>query len=149
MNGQSAAARAGISCALSRGAERALLIPGDCPRASAAELERLLASRSEAAAVTIVPDRHGSGTNALLVSPPGVIAPSFGAGSFERHLTAARAAGATVSVERPPSLTLDIDTGADLDALRASLAGDEGVAAHTRRVLDSLAEGTPLSFARP
>ena len=33
----------------------------------------------------IVPDRHGTGTNALALTPPDVMAPAFGEGSFERH----------------------------------------------------------------
>ena len=45
-----------------------------------------------------MPDRHGTGTNALLLTPPDVIAPSFGAGSRERHERLAREAGADVRV---------------------------------------------------
>src|SRR3954470_14204497 len=72
--GQSAAAARGIAAALRRGAERVLLVPGDCPALDPGEIERLLA-RDEA--VVIVPDRHGSGTNALLLAPPEAIAPAF------------------------------------------------------------------------
>jgi 2-phospho-L-lactate guanylyltransferase len=74
--------------------------------------------------VVIVPDRHGTGTNGLLLSPPDAIAPSFGPGSFERHRALALAAGMPCRVERPPSLLLDIDTGADLAVLRERLAAD-------------------------
>ena len=41
----------------------------------------------------VVPDRHGTGTNALLLQPPDVMAPSFGEGSHARHLGNARGAG--------------------------------------------------------
>ena len=83
----------------------------------------------------IVPDRHGTGTNGLLLAPPDAIAPSFGPGSCERHRALARAAGVACRVERVPSLLLDIDTGADLDVLRARLAGHPARAARTRAVL--------------
>ena len=85
--------------------------------------------------VVIVPDRHGSGTNALLLEPPEVMAPSFGAGSFARHAALARAAGAEVKVAELPSLSLDVDTPADLAALRTALDARPDTAARTRAVL--------------
>jgi 2-phospho-L-lactate guanylyltransferase len=88
--------------------------------------------------VVIVPDRHGSGTNALLLSPPDVVAPSFGAGSFARHAARARAAGAMVQVCELPSLGLDVDTPDDLAALRAALDRRPGGVGRTRAVLDRL-----------
>jgi 2-phospho-L-lactate guanylyltransferase len=69
-----------------------------------------------------VPDRHGTGTNALLLTPPGVVEPAFGPGSFERHTALAHAAGATIEVAELPSLTLDIDTPEDLATLLAGSA---------------------------
>ena len=120
-----------------RGAERALLVPGRLPGARPDELSRLLARRP-APSVVIVPDRHGSGTNALLLTPPSAIAPSFGAGSFARHAACARAAGATVKVCDLPSLGLDVDTPDDLAALRSALDARPETAARTRAVLDRL-----------
>ena len=79
--------------------------------------------------VVIVPDRHGSGTNGLLLAPPDAIAPSFGPGSFERHRSLVLASGAALRVERPASLLLDIDTDVDLQALRLRLADSTGGAA--------------------
>lgn len=114
--GHSAAARLGIAEALARGARRVLLVPGDCPLLEATEVEALLDFASPG--VTIVPDRHGSGTNALVLDPPGVMDPSFGPGSFARHAALARAAGAPVSVRHVPTLAFDVDTPADLAALR-------------------------------
>jgi 2-phospho-L-lactate guanylyltransferase len=83
----------------------------------------------------IVPDRHGTGTNGLLLTPPDAIAPSFGPGSCERHLALAREAGAVCRIVRSPSLLLDIDTGADLAALRERLSGAHSGAPRTRAVL--------------
>src|SRR4051794_23889216 len=59
--GQSPAAVAGIERATELGAERVLLVPGDCPALDADEVDELLAPESDAPAVTIVPDRHGTG----------------------------------------------------------------------------------------
>jgi 2-phospho-L-lactate guanylyltransferase len=134
--GQSAAAARGIRAAVDRGAERVLLVPGDCPALDPGEVDDLLAT--DEPGVTIVPDRHGSGTNALLIAPPDALAPAFGPGSFARHAALARAAGATVRVAHLPSLELDVDTPEDLEALRAALAARPGGAARTRERLERL-----------
>ena len=143
--GQSAAVEIGVRHALAEGIERVLCVPGDCPALDTRELERLLrpgrgggedqgrgASKAE---VVIVPDRHGTGTNGLLLTPPDAIRPSFGPGSAARHRALARAAGASWRFERLPSLLLDIDTGEDLAALRERLAGTGSSAMQTRAVL--------------
>jgi 2-phospho-L-lactate guanylyltransferase len=134
--GQSAAALRGVRTAVARGAERILLVPGDCPALDPVEVDDLLVSA--APGVVIVPDRHGSGTNALLLDPPTVLTPAFGPGSFARHAALAHAAGATVRVGRLPSLELDVDTPGDLAALRAALAAGHGAAPRTRALLERL-----------
>jgi len=138
-DGQSAAATIGIERALSEGAERVLCVPGDCPALDPDELNTLLdfetGAQPAGAAVIIVPDRHGTGTNGLLLTPPNAISPSFGPGSCERHRELAAAAGARVRIEPVPSLLLDIDTGEDLAKLRERLAGERVRAPRTRAVL--------------
>lgn len=158
---QSAAVILGVESALTEGFERVLCIPGDCPALDPAELDSLLDSASGAPgdteptagarAVVIVPDRHGTGTNGLLLSPPDAITPSFGPGSCERHRALAHEAGAVCRIERPASLLLDIDTGEDLAALRERLAGGDGTGgARTRRVLGAArAAGGAQSTAAP
>ncbi|HEX5852470.1 MAG TPA: 2-phospho-L-lactate guanylyltransferase [Solirubrobacteraceae bacterium] len=131
--GQSAAASLGIERALAEGFQRVLCVPGDCPALDPAELDALLGAR--APAVTIVPDRHGAGTNGLLLSPPDAIAPSFGPDSCARHSQLALDAGIAPRVERLSSLLLDVDTGADLAALRDRLSGHSERASRTRAVL--------------
>jgi 2-phospho-L-lactate guanylyltransferase len=134
--GQSAAAQLGIAAARELGAERVLAVPGDCPVLDAGEVAGLLA-RERGPGVVIVPDRHGSGTNALLLAPPDAIAPSFGVGSFARHAARAQAAGATIRIARLASLELDIDTPEDLAALHDGLPASAG-AQRTRAVLGRL-----------
>ena len=138
-DGQSAAVALGVRRALGDGIERVLCIPGDCPALDPAELDALLAAAdaraSEGAEVTIVPDRHGTGTNGLLLAPPDAIQPAFGPGSCERHASLARAAGVRCEIERPASLLLDVDTGADLAALQDRLGQTRAAAVRTRAVL--------------
>jgi 2-phospho-L-lactate guanylyltransferase len=134
--GQSIAVAHGIEHAVAAGYGRVVCVPGDCPALLPGDLDVLLSpSAREREQVVIVPDRHGTGTNALVLRPPGAIAPSFGPQSFERHLRLAEAAGVSMSVMRPPSLVLDIDTGEDLAALRRELG--PRAAAHTRALLDA------------
>jgi 2-phospho-L-lactate guanylyltransferase len=118
--GHNAAALLGVRAALQEGFARALLVPGDCPALDAAELDTLLARPAVTPSVLIVPDRHGTGTNALLLTPPGALEPSFGPGSCARHLELARAAGIHADVVKVPSLALDIDTPEDLAELAVS-----------------------------
>ena len=138
-SGQSPAAQAGVGYAVREGAERVLLVPGDCPAVDPREVAALLPATAEPR-VVIVPDRHGSGTNALVLTPPEVIAASFGPGSRARHEALAAEAGVQCTVAQPASLLLDIDTGADLGALRERLAANRragrahtGLAARPRR----------------
>jgi 2-phospho-L-lactate guanylyltransferase len=133
--GQSAAASVGIRYALDAGFERVMLVPGDTPLLDRFEVATLL---ERAPAVAIVPDRHLAGTNALLLSPPDAIEPSFGPGSLARHTAAARAAGLEYTVERVPTLMLDVDTPEDLAELAAALEGRHGRAPLTRGALSQL-----------
>jgi 2-phospho-L-lactate guanylyltransferase len=137
-DGQTPAALIGIEVALESGATRVLLVPGDCPALDPKELEQLLDRPVNEPSVVIVPDRHGTGTNALLLTPPDVIEPAFGPGSRERHEALASAAGVPCTVEEIPTLALDVDTAEDLAALRQALADRRGGAAHTRGMLSRL-----------
>jgi 2-phospho-L-lactate/phosphoenolpyruvate guanylyltransferase len=130
--GQSAAATIGIRHALAEGFRRALLVPGDTPLLDPAELSGLLGRAPD---VCIVPDRHGTGTNALLLRPPDAIQPSFGPGSRDRHVESARAAGLAFAIEEVPTLMHDVDTGDDLAALAAELERRGAGAPATRAAL--------------
>jgi 2-phospho-L-lactate/phosphoenolpyruvate guanylyltransferase len=132
--GHSEAALAGIARAEVEGAERVVLLPGDCPLLDPRELDRLLTGVPKRY-VGIVPDRHGTGTNALVLSPPNAIVPAFGEGSRERHVSAAREAGVPFEVEDVASLGLDLDTPADVIALTRQLEAGAGRARRTARAL--------------
>jgi 2-phospho-L-lactate/phosphoenolpyruvate guanylyltransferase len=152
-SGQSAAASIGLARAVEDGFERALCVPGDCPALDPDEVAALLRSRqgrsgtqslataadasarAHSAEVVIVPDRHDTGTNGLLLTPPEAIVPSFGPDSRARHEQLAQAARASVRVERLSSLVLDVDTAEDLAVLRERLQGEAVRAPRTRAVL--------------
>ncbi len=116
-SGHNPAALRGIGHALARRAERALLVPGDCPRLDPDELDGLLQIAASPPSVLIVPDRHGTGTNALLLTPPDALEPSFGPGSCARHQQLAREHAVNAEVVHLSSLAHDVDTPQDLAAL--------------------------------
>lgn len=129
--GHPEAALLGIAAAK---AARVVLLPGDCPLLDPRELDRLLTGVPDPY-VAVVPDRHGTGTNALVLSPPDAIRPAFGEGSCKRHVEAARAAGVPFGVEPLDSLALDIDTPADIIALTRELDAGRGRAPNTAKAL--------------
>jgi 2-phospho-L-lactate/phosphoenolpyruvate guanylyltransferase len=128
------AALAGIARAEVEGAECVVLLPGDCPLLDPRELDRLLTGLPERY-VGIVPDRHGTGTNALALCPPDAIVPAFGEGSSARHVALARAAGVPFGLEELTSLGLDLDTPADVVALTRELEARPGRARRTAKAL--------------
>jgi 2-phospho-L-lactate/phosphoenolpyruvate guanylyltransferase len=121
----SAAALAGARASMASGARCVALLPGDCPLLDPRELDKMLTGVPDPY-VAVIPDRHGTGTNALVLAPPDAIEPSFGEGSKERHVAAARAAGIPFGVEDLPSLGLDLDTPADIVALTMRVERDGG-----------------------
>jgi 2-phospho-L-lactate/phosphoenolpyruvate guanylyltransferase len=132
--GHSNAALAGIARAEADGATCVVLLPGDCPLLEPRELDRLLTG-VPGHYVAVVPDRHGTGTNALVLSPPSAIRPAFGEGSCARHVAAAREAGVPNAVEELASLALDLDTPADVVALTRELERHPGRAVRTAKAL--------------
>jgi 2-phospho-L-lactate/phosphoenolpyruvate guanylyltransferase len=136
--GHNPAATLGINAALKAGADRALLVPGDCPALDPREVDELLTRPAPGRSALVVPDRHRTGTNALLLTPPDALAPSFGPDSCKRHLAEAAEANLEAEAVEVSSLALDVDTVEDLEALQDRLAGSHGGAARTRGMLNQL-----------
>lgn len=113
--GLDAAVRRGVDAAREAGHRVAMVVHADLPLAR--DLAAVLRGRTPAdaaASVTIVPDRHGDGTNVLVV-PTGVAFDfRYGPGSAEAHAAEARARGLAVHVVRDPELEVDLDVVDDL-----------------------------------
>ena len=124
--GHSAAAIAGFAYAQSQGAVRALTLPADAPLVTASELDTLIQADATPTRpyLTLAPNHDGDGTNGFLVSPPDLLQPSFGPGSFARHLAHAADRKIECRVHRLPGLALDIDEPADLARLITQKRGD-------------------------
>jgi 2-phospho-L-lactate/phosphoenolpyruvate guanylyltransferase len=137
--GHSEAVAIGVADAIAKDDECVALVPGDCPLLEAPELDREL--DAQAPGVAVIPDRHGTGTNGLILTPPDVISPAFGPGSRDRHLELARAAGARRRLATIPSMALDVDTGEDLRELIDLLQVDPELAPATSAALAQLGLG--------
>lgn len=94
-----------------------LVLPADLPLLAPEDIHAMLARAHSPPVVVIAPDRHRAGTNALLISPAGLIEYSFGPESFQVHCQRAKAAGARLEVCELNSLALDIDMPEDLDLI--------------------------------
>jgi 2-phospho-L-lactate/phosphoenolpyruvate guanylyltransferase len=95
-----------------------LVLPADLPLVSRDDILTLIGRAGEPPVVVIAPDRHGSGTNALLISPAGLIEYDFGENSFQRHCQRAKDAGARLEIVDLPTLGLDLDLPEDLELVR-------------------------------
>ena len=91
-----------------------LILPADLPLISKSDILSLIKLAEKPPIVVISPDRRGEGTNALVISPPGLINYDFGPGSFERHCQRAILAGARLEIVKLPSLAFDLDVPEDL-----------------------------------
>jgi 2-phospho-L-lactate guanylyltransferase len=103
-----------------------LRLPFDLPLIQSSDIDELLTVECQAPALVIVPSRDGTGTNAMLRTPPTLFPSHFGSGSFAKHLAEVERAHARVMVRRNARLEMDVDDEADLRALlEHDLSGTE------------------------
>ncbi len=101
--------------AVAQGDDALLILPGDLQWLIPEDVQRLARrAQQQPRAVVIAPDASHTGTNALLLRPPHIIAPQFGPASFLKHQQAARAAGLTPIIVGSPTLARDIDWPGEL-----------------------------------
>jgi 2-phospho-L-lactate guanylyltransferase len=96
-----------------------LILPADLPLVTREDIQTLLDRAVKPPVVVIAPDRHGRGTNALLISPAGLIEYDFGENSFQRHCERANRAGARLEIVELPSLGLDLDVPEDYEIVKS------------------------------
>jgi 2-phospho-L-lactate guanylyltransferase len=94
-----------------------LRLPLDVPLVQSEDIDELLSVDCTPPALVIVPSRDGTGTNAILRTPPALFPSHFGTGSFAKHCAEAQRAGAEILVRRNPRLEMDVDDESDLRAL--------------------------------
>jgi 2-phospho-L-lactate guanylyltransferase len=100
-----------------RGVMALLRLPLDLPLIQPCDVDELLAIECSAPATVIVPSRDGTGTNAILRTPPALFPSHFGPNSFAKHCGEAERACARITVRRNERLEMDVDDESDLRAL--------------------------------
>jgi 2-phospho-L-lactate/phosphoenolpyruvate guanylyltransferase len=111
-----------------RGIDAVLRLPADVPLVRAADIDALLGIEVSRPAAILVPSREGTGTNAILRTPPGLFASRFGPNSLALHRAEAARLGIDCLIVNNERLALDIDEPADLQAL---IERGRGTAAYT------------------
>ncbi len=99
--------------AMEMGASTVLLVPIDVPTVTPADFTPARRHRRDPGLI-VVPSSDGTGTNALVRTPPDCIQSRFGPGSFRAHLDQALSKGLPADVLRLPGLMFDIDTPEDV-----------------------------------
>ncbi|HLN16474.1 MAG TPA: 2-phospho-L-lactate guanylyltransferase [Acidimicrobiales bacterium] len=107
--GLNGAVEAGVGRLAAMGVEHVTVAHGDLPRPSG--LGRL----EPFDGVTLVPDRHGNGTNVVRVPAHSGFRFSYGPGSFARHLAEGARLGLPTRVLDLAGLSLDVDVPGDLE----------------------------------
>jgi 2-phospho-L-lactate/phosphoenolpyruvate guanylyltransferase len=100
------------------GVRRCAVVSADLPSLSAGEVDALVQAGSTGG-IVLAPDRHESGTNALVLDLPATFRLQFGADSLARHLRQAQERDLPSTLVRLPGLALDVDEPADLRELSA------------------------------
>jgi 2-phospho-L-lactate guanylyltransferase len=113
-------------CAKS-GVQALLRIPTDIPLVCRDDIEEVFAALLDRPGCVIVPSRDGTGTNALLRSPPALFPSSFGKDSFARHLASAGAVGVAAKILRNDRIEFDVDEADDLELLRREVPANSRV----------------------
>lgn len=124
VHGLNASVQAGVASLHARGVDEVLIIHGDLPLITGAEISQLVsqhraqvANHPLNAAMTIAPDLRGEGTNCLVCNPASEMVFYYGANSFRLHSLKAHQLGLPVQVVFMPGAATDIDTPQDLASL--------------------------------
>lgn len=92
------------------------ILHGDLPNLQVADVTALIGALPDAGpGVAIAPDRAGTGTNGLVLRPPGVIGFRFGVGSFMAHVDEVERARVPLVAVNRAGLAFDLDTPQDLE----------------------------------
>lgn len=112
----------GINAAVTLGiqaldARSALVVVSDLPLITAADIDHLVGAAPDGDAAVLARSEDGTGTNAMLITPPDALMPRLGPDSLVHHLAQASALGVTAEVVYHPGIALDVDTPEDLAEL--------------------------------
>jgi 2-phospho-L-lactate guanylyltransferase len=115
-DGETAAIELATMWSESRGYDTTVVVPGDIPLITAAELHRVLdVAPAEGAVFVPAYDRRGS--NCILRRPASLVPLRFGNDSFGPHCEAMKGTGKELVILELPGIGLDVDNPHELDLL--------------------------------
>lgn len=135
---------------LEESAEPVLVLHGDLPLMTVADITAVLGCQSQQAALVIGCDHRGTGTNLLAFDAATQPQFCFGQDSCQRHQATASLAGMPAVVVRRSGIALDVDEPEDLGLLLQAMDSGEAqadVAVHTRRLLSGTGLGARIELA--
>lgn len=128
---ETAAIRMATEWCMAHGYDTTVVVPGDIPLITSAELHRVLDSAPDEGAV-FVPAYDRRGSNCILRRPTAIIPLCFGNDSFMPHCEAMKRTGKPLVILEMPGIGLDIDNPHEL-AMLMEREGDT----HAQRLLRS------------
>ncbi|MEW6212357.1 MAG: 2-phospho-L-lactate guanylyltransferase [Acidobacteriota bacterium] len=112
------------------GFDAVMRLPADVPLVRAEDIDSLLRIDLPMPAALMVPSREGTGTNAIIRTPPCLFRSRFGPDSLALHKAEATRVGVRCLIVENARIALDIDEPADIRVLIESESDTE-----TRRLL--------------
>jgi len=100
-----------------QGIDAVMRLPADLPMLQAADIDELLSLNLRAPAAVLVPSGEGTGTNAIIRTPPALFRSRFGPNSLALHKQEAARVGVQCRIVNNARIALDIDEPADLQRL--------------------------------
>lgn len=98
-------------------------LPADLPLVKGQDIDDLMSITLESPGAILVPSSEGSGTNAIIRTPPTLFPSRFGPNSLALHKREAALVGVECRIVNNPRIALDIDEASDIERLLAEGAG--------------------------
>ena len=100
-----------------RGFDTVMRLPADLPLVRAEDIDELLSIELDSPGALLVPSREGTGTNAIIRTPPTLFPSRFGPNSLTLHKQEAARVGVECVIVNNARIALDIDESADVELL--------------------------------
>jgi 2-phospho-L-lactate guanylyltransferase len=121
-----------------RGFDTVMRLPADLPLVRSEDIDSLLSIKLGSSGALIVGSRDGTGTNAIIRTPPNLFPSRFGPNSLALHRQEAARAGIECVVVKNTRIALDIDEPADLQALETGQVTETFAALSEMNVFERL-----------
>jgi 2-phospho-L-lactate guanylyltransferase len=112
-----------------RGFDTVMRLPADLPLVRGEDIDQLLSIELDSPGALLVPSRGGTGTNAIIRTPPALFQSRFGPNSLALHKQEAARVGVECVIVNNVRIALDIDEPTDVELLLEEGGGTQAFAA--------------------